>query len=146
MDVLRTWVIPHESGYPILVRQNGFDVPVQNKWFCGYVGIDNTHPCYELHDHEIYERYGDQISPHGGITYYNFSEDRDKDLKSDYKYYWIGFDCNHLGDENIGYDFVAKEAIGLADALWSLNKNTKQFNLNNPDGIREYIRYIFKEE
>lgn len=191
MELKGVWIINHKSGWPLMIRQNGFDLPsgtltglsgysgksgsvgvsgfsgfsgavptplaIKEKWFCGYVGVGGTHPCCNLNDHEIYERFGDKISPHGGITYSDFNEKYDSDYKkiikiiSDDSWYWIGFDVNHFGDEDRfkdedkEFDYTKTELLKLADGLYRIFQKTKRFDMKSPNGIRKYINYIFKE-
>lgn len=51
---------------------------------CGYIAIPKRHFLFKKHDDEI------DIECHGGLNYSNLSKCG--------KYWWIGFDCAHLGD------------------------------------------------
>jgi len=67
--------------------------------WCGYIGIDNRHPCYKLSTEKIKKKYGLDLEAHGGITYTGLGiptgeqgEQTDKDL-------WVfGFDTLHAFD------------------------------------------------
>lgn len=77
---------------------------------CGYVLVPRTHPLY----HIIYLDFQLDDEPHGGITYTGF-------MDNDTAFWWIGFDLNHLYDEESGLsvdlDYCISECIKLALAL-----------------------------
>lgn len=71
----------HE-GYPCVV----LFMPMGYR--CGYVGVPKTHPAYQKGYFDF------RIDCHGGVTY---AEDHLYN-QDDAETWWIGFDCNHLGD------------------------------------------------
>jgi hypothetical protein len=102
--------------------------------YCGYVGIPKSNPLYrkisnfgghvtsmeKAHTLEVLDIYA-----HGGITFTGHMKEWDKD------YFFIGFDCAHMGDASgikeieVGntfksWDYVKKE-------LDSLYKNLSKF-------------------
>jgi len=102
--------------------------------YCGYVGIPKSNPLYRkisnfggnvsYKAHTLVEEVLD-IYAHGGITFTGHMKEWDKD------YFFIGFDCAHMGDASgikeieVGntfksWDYVKKE-------LDSLYKNLSKF-------------------
>ena len=57
-------------------------------WRCGYVGIPKEHPLYAIDYDKI------EANVHGGLTYGSTSPVGDEDQR-----YYVGFDCNHVGDK-----------------------------------------------
>lgn len=52
--------------------------------WCGYVAIPPGHPWYGRHYDDI------PVEVHGGLTYARHD--------SEHHFYWVGFDCAHVGD------------------------------------------------
>jgi hypothetical protein len=98
---------------------------------CGYVGVPNTHSCYNKHYNDI------DVDVHGGLTYGEKCQGvichiPEPGMPDDVK--WFGFDCAHSGDlspsihmrfmhsyttyRNIG--FVTREVKSLAEQLAKL--------------------------
>ena len=67
-------------------------VPIGHR--CGYVGVDNNHPCFSRHSDDT----GTNFDVHGGITYTGMPYEWERHDNI----WWIGFDCAHSGD---GKDF-----------------------------------------
>jgi len=102
--------------------------------YCGYVGIPKSNPLYaKVSDFGGHVTSGEKaytlevldIYAHGGITFTGHMKEWDKD------YFFIGFDCAHMGDASgikeieVGntfksWDYVKKE-------LDSLYKNLSKF-------------------
>lgn len=73
-------------GFEWLVLHNG------RGYRCGYIKIPLGHPWYGKHYDELH------VDVHGGLTYsrdylagYNKNQEKD--------WWWLGFDCGHVGDE-----------------------------------------------
>lgn len=58
------------------------------KHLCGYVGLPKWHPYYKKEYNDV------DVEVHGGLT---FSREGSGD-KWEKDYWWIGFDCAHIGD------------------------------------------------
>lgn len=98
------------TGLPCLAVRNGRG---GGNW-CGYVGVDATHPLYEKHydtAHDLAGGYGGDpgtgISVHGGLTYADHcahSTDESQgichvpDPGEPDDVWWFGFDCAHSMD------------------------------------------------
>ena len=96
-------------------------------WGTGYVLLPHNHPFYGVHYDDL------NISIHGGLTYGNYFsnskflewiEDRDffgsvnlENFEKFDKYWMIGFDTNHFGDniESCSKEFVMNEVDKLLD-------------------------------
>lgn len=132
-----------KAGFKAFVCLISRDV-TDDRHYCGYVGIDKTHPLYD-------KPYGDHCNclskmlkevldgpigkrgimsimfraansetasmdivfdVHGGVTFSDFM-DENKDI------YWIGFDCDHVGDnvETQDLDYCINECENLATQL-----------------------------
>lgn len=85
------------TGLPCLVKRNHMGA------WCGYVGVSKGHPLFEDTDA------GDQVDPHGGVTFTGFCQPHGEgeewdaichvvDLGEDDRVWWIGFDCAHYAD------------------------------------------------
>jgi hypothetical protein len=86
------------TGFPQFIKRGPFGA------WCGYVGVDSTHPYYER------ERIDAALNVHGGITYADHCQHGDGSVeKSDMichipqgeespHVWWIGFDCGHYAD------------------------------------------------
>ncbi len=83
------------------------------KWRCGYIGITKQHPLYKKDNNEIEERGGTSV--HGGLTFSRIGDNKFYPKN----YWWIGFDCNHYGDDirNWTFEMVKKEVKKLAKQL-----------------------------
>lgn len=53
---------------------------------CGYVGIDSSHPYFNMNSNEI-----DDINVHGRVTFSN-------KIIGNNDIWWVGFDCAHAWD------------------------------------------------
>jgi len=98
------------------------------KTWCGYVGVGEGHPLYEIYYNDI-----DEIIVHGGLTFSGFFE-ADNSINQYLNVWWLGFDCAHVGDliPGVTYtrtgdvyrniDFVKDECKSLARQLsdWSI--------------------------
>ena len=107
------------QGYNCIIKMLGFDRQVEgipNRWYTGYVCLHETHPAYNMN---YSEPLLENISVHGGLTYAAPRLELVDDPCDDMKYWYIGFDCNHLGDNPISEnaDYVAEELISLAYQL-----------------------------
>lgn len=76
---------------PCLIVRNGSGA------LCGYVGVDETHPYFQV-------PYDDaDVAVHGGLTYAGLCQENGKvchiveDGEND-KVWWLGFDCAHWND------------------------------------------------
>lgn len=105
-------------GLPIVIRV----VPTLLHW-TGYVGIPKEHPYYGKADE--WESPLLDLEVHGGVTW---ADDSIPGVETDPGYWWIGFDCGHVGDWSpwapYGHrwtqDEVLAEARHLADQLAAL--------------------------
>jgi len=93
--------LDEETGLPCLIVRGPSGA------LCGYVGVNGKHPFYEKSYNDIRG-----IDVHGGLTFSNkcnpyeeikgichiVEKDDDDDM------WWLGFDCNHLGDFAPSYD------------------------------------------
>lgn len=69
----------------------------------GYVGVPEGHPAYDRDYNEI------DVEVHGGLTFGDFGDGQLRPKG----FYWLGFDCAHLGD------FVpGQEKHGRADGTY----------------------------
>lgn len=67
---------------------------------CGYVGVDESHPCYEK-DYDSVD-----VDVHGGLTFANHCAHGPEERGICHKpsegepdnVWWLGFDCAHSGD------------------------------------------------
>ena len=83
-----------ETSLPCLVHRGP-----SGAW-CGYVGVDNSHPMYEKNYNDVPI---DDL--HGGLTFSDFCQQSDENGKgichitdNHEKVWWFGFDCAHIGD------------------------------------------------
>jgi len=76
-------------GFPCLILRHS-----EMKHLCGYVGLPQWHPFYGKRYREIENIMGG-VDVHGGLT---FSEIGKEGSHWKEGYWWIGFDCAHLGD------------------------------------------------
>ncbi len=93
---------------------------------CGYVGLKKSIWGYQLEEDQI----EDSFQVHGGVTY--SEEDQSYPVEDKSINHWIGFDCNHLGDE--------RDVESLTRYFPNLNKH----NLLNCSGYnavksKEYV-------
>lgn len=87
----------------------------EHGWGNGYIGVPPEHPWFNEHYDNI------SVNIHGGLTY---SEDHPPLYKLD-GYWWLGFDCNHSGDNqiNCNEEFVNAETEYLKiQALAAVNQ------------------------
>ncbi len=117
------------SALPCLINRN------VNGSLCGYVGVPESHPMYEISMSDVPDNLHDV---HGGITYSNFMSDEFQSFGKDI--WWLGFDCDHLHDlspavhDNQGFkrnrhyleyrdiDYVTDDVGKLAEQLSKLHK------------------------
>lgn len=71
---------------------------------CGYVGVNEGHPCYEKGYEDV------PVEVHGGLTYSAFCTENEHGIchipeegEPD-KVWWLGYDCAHLGDKCPAYE------------------------------------------
>jgi len=76
-------------GFPCLILRHS-----NMKHLCGYVGLPQWHPFYGKGYEEIESIMGG-MKVHGGLT---FSEIGKEGSHWKEGYWWIGFDCAHVGD------------------------------------------------
>lgn len=74
---------------------------------CGYVRVPKGHKYEGLDYDDLYEKVGDRISVHGGLTYSAESKDF-YSMPSKDNGTWFGFDCGHWGDAS---DWEAIKAL-----------------------------------
>ena len=110
---------------------------------CGYVGIPQSHPVFGKGCKDVPGRV------HGGITYSDHKITSVSDEHDRYAdYYWLGFDCGHLGDlcpgsrvdsdrggsyRDIGY--VRDEVGRLAEHLFGMLSPLQHLARAADDGI-----------
>ena|SRR5215471_6119083 len=126
----KQWEDP-ATEYPCLAVRNDFGA------WCGYVGVEETHPLYGVSYDEIHC----PIEVHGGLTFANFCDERSHvdhrichipEPGEPDNLWWLGFDCNHVMDyapglfhkplksDNASYktlDYVRVECERLASQL-----------------------------
>lgn len=88
---------------------------------CGYVGVPKTHAAYGKHYSSL-----EEINVHGDLTYAGLGK---MDFLEDPEAWYLGFDCNHLGDYAPGIheyssggnyrcvEHVKREIEGLSEQL-----------------------------
>jgi len=86
--VVRRFTIEDESKIDLI-----FIRPPMNDYRLGYVGVKEDHPLWGVETEQLFD-----LEVHGGVTY--AQETRGNGYPSDGNYFWIGFDCAHLGDEH----------------------------------------------
>jgi hypothetical protein len=108
------WIDPDTSYACAIIRH------AMGGHLLGYVGLPIGHALYNKNTEQL----DLLISVHGGISYVKRGEDND--------FYWIGFDCGHVGDDQPGYSqfspddvyrtisYVRKEVISLAKQLCTI--------------------------
>jgi len=85
--------------------------------FCGYVGLDETHPWYGLGEPQMRRL---KLAVHGGIT---FAQKGMRTMEHQADLWWVGFDCNHpeLGDiaprRGNELDQLLNQVCGIVDML-----------------------------
>lgn len=109
-----------ETGLPCLAVRH----PSSGHW-CGYVGVDESHPLFN-----IGYSYGDNspdsiLEVHGGITFTDFCQEDGKEYGICHiaapgepdKIWWLGFDCAHAGDMSpatgslfVGFEFANRDS------------------------------------
>jgi hypothetical protein len=88
-----SWV---DREFPCAIRRNFAGA------LCGYIGVPVDHPFFSAPAHQTLQEYVEHtIEVHGDVTLFKKIGD----------FYWIGFDCCHLGDfaPNVG-DIASGEA------------------------------------
>lgn len=71
---------------------------------CGYVGVPEGHPLFEVDYGDAHERYA--ISVHGGLTFDGFCQEGAEEDGICHlvepgepdRVWWLGFDCGHFSD------------------------------------------------
>ena len=105
---------------PCLIVRNGSGA------LCGYVGVDETHPYFQVH----YD-YAD-VDAHGGLTYSGLCQKHGKvcykveDGEND-KVWWLGFDCAHSCDycpASAQYGASDKDVTQYKDIYYVINEVT----------------------
>ena len=84
---------------------------------CGYVGVSEGHPLFQMDDSAFYER-GIDLDVHGGVNYTSLcQESRPGGRPAEHAIchipapgepdavWWLGFDCAHSGDHVPCYPF-----------------------------------------
>jgi len=81
-------------------------------WRCGYVAIPDDHPLHGVDYTDIDE----ELEVHGGLTYSR--ESLTVDTNEPYTW-WLGFDTNHWGDNQItqSLKYVEEECKKLIDQI-----------------------------
>lgn len=89
-----TWVDP-ATGLDCMIHRGPMGA------LCGYVGVTEGHPEFEVSYHEV------DVRVHGGLTYSDFCRETDDESygichvpepgRPD-KVWWLGFDCGHYND------------------------------------------------
>jgi len=95
------------TGFPCLAVRGP-----SGAW-CGYVGIDNTHPIYGKGYDDAYNNEDEWFDVHGGLTFADFTQ-KTKSIDTFICHtkeemakviiqapdliWWFGFDCAHSGD------------------------------------------------
>lgn len=75
-----------DDSYPL-------DFQRTTDWFCGYVEIPKYHEYYEVDYHDIFDKDGELIDVHGGLSFIGRFEPNGA--------WYIGFDCHHLYDNSM---------------------------------------------
>jgi hypothetical protein len=96
--------ISEETGFDCLIVRNCIGA------LCGYVGVPEGHPCFEM-DYGLTELEIDSIDIHGGLNFADFCQPEDEDGEelarvchpiegaANELVWWLGFDCSHALDE-----------------------------------------------
>jgi hypothetical protein len=106
---------------------------------CGYIGlpIEIANKIMNNEDNEFMDM---DLDVHGGITYE--SPEQGYPIETDEPFYWIGFDCGHLGDSK---DFEAADAYmeaGMNITQSDYDANVKYFH---PSGTIKTLDYVVSE-
>lgn len=110
--------IYREHKYQVLLRSH---LELVLPYYCGYVRVSNDEHGHVLKNKELYDNeFGwYNLQCHGSVTYdetgsMETMEDRDSN-----EAWWIGFDCNHLGDTILDYDldFCIQECKTMIDQI-----------------------------
>lgn len=80
--------------------------------WCGYVGVAEGHPAFELHYDQAAELLPEDGGVHGGLTYSDFCAENDKEQGICHvaldgrpeRIWWLGFDCCHYLDLSPGLE------------------------------------------
>lgn len=116
-------------GYKVIVRKNIYEPEEIMKltsphdyyyWYCGYVVVPKDHPYYGVDYDEVMEK-GD-IRVHGGLTFSGTFDDIDG--------FFLGFDCNHVGDSPIyqNENYTLNECLELVDQLIEVEETSTEKN------------------
>jgi len=112
--------------YPCIIVQNKIKVlKNRNKWYAGYVGIDENHLLYGITDNRVLE---ELLDVHGGITFISKGSSKDR-IWNDQRLWYIGFDCSHAWDWDKKGEYlwtyvkVKEEVEKLARQLFNINNN-----------------------
>lgn len=109
------WVDPATDLDCLMVRQE------QSGHWCGYVGVAEGHPAFEVGYSDLYDR-GVDINVHGGLT---FADACDESAAEGHgichipepgrpdHIWWLGFDCHH------GHDLAPLFAIRERERGWA---------------------------
>lgn len=112
MTVVKKWYSKH-GGNPCVIIEHKVNEPAQfNHWFCGYVGVNSSHPCYGLNCLDMFERFKN-MNVFGVLTY---ADDSLYKQKEDFTW-WFGFDTFHVGMENVDLNYVVKQCENLSARL-----------------------------
>lgn len=102
MNTVKSW---QAHGFNCLVLSSS--LPMFGEYHCGYVGVPPGHPWHGAD----YDSVSAEV--HGGLTFSGKTDDARK-VDGQPDLYWLGFDLAHLGDRNLGPDYCAEQAEGLA--------------------------------
>lgn len=110
MNKHKTWTT--KAGLIAVVRL------VRGRYYCGYVGVNSTHPAYnkDYDEEEIYS-----LDVHGGVTFAD--EMTTMGVEVDEPTWFIGFDCAHSGDGE--FPTIGKDGIYSYTSPLSLGKEPK---------------------
>ena len=116
-----------KTGYPCLIVRNKY-----MGFLCGYVGVDEKHPCYE-------KRYDDiDVNVHGGLTFSEFCliyENPEETVchtpapEEPDNVWWLGFDCGHFQDLMPRFECVILKDLFYKDVSY----------------VKEQIAYLAKQ-
>jgi hypothetical protein len=88
------------TGLPCLAVRS----PHHGGW-CGYVGVAEGHPLYQVNYDDARNSDGEYIGVHGGLTFSDFCQQEKEqgichvpDEGEPEKVWWLGFDFAHAGD------------------------------------------------
>jgi hypothetical protein len=89
-----------EAGFPAVILERSWGRPIgiadmPDFWFNGYVGVPPEHPAF---GRGYCDDLLDGICVHGGLTFAARSAEDDGWPEG---FWWLGFDCNHGGPEDM---------------------------------------------